>query len=181
MKKSYVAGLAAALVVATGVTGASVAQAHQNGTGRAGDSSMVQAIADKFKLNKDDVQKVMNEQRTKMQAERAAERTTEVKTELAQLVQAGKLTQAQSDAILAKRAELQKQREADRATMQSKTAEERRAAMDARRAALDTWLKEQGIDSRYRDLLMGGFKKGHGMSQGQGSGDHMGMGNRDTR
>lgn len=68
-------------------------------------------------FKKADVQAVFDAQRTKMDAQRE----TEVKAEVSQLVTDGKLTQAQADAINTKRAELEKQRETDRTTMDSKT------------------------------------------------------------
>jgi len=120
-------------------------------------SSLVDAIVSKFNLKKADVQAVFDAQRTKMEANREAE----VKAKVSQLVTDGKLTQAQADAINTKRAELEKQRDADRATMDSKTDAERRSTMDAKRTELDSWLKDQGIDTQYSYLLMGGGR-GHG-------------------
>ena len=95
-----------------------------------------------------------------------ADREAELKTEVAALVTSGKLTQAQADAINAKRAELDKQRQTDMAAGQSKTDTERKADMDAHKTALDTWMKEQGIDTQYSYLLMGG--RGHGGPGGPG-------------
>jgi len=78
-------------------------------------------------------------------------------------VKDGKLTKRQSDAITTKCAEFQKQHEADRTAMGGKTKTDRRAAMDAKRTELDTWLKDQGIDNQYGYLLMGGRgHRGHG-------------------
>jgi hypothetical protein len=83
-----------------------------------------------------------------------------MKDKIASLVEDGRLTQAQADKINAKRAELQKTREANRDSMDDKTSTERKAAMDAEKTALDTWMDENDIDDTYAYLLMGGH--GHG-------------------
>ncbi len=129
-------------------------------------TSLVESIATKFNLNKDEVQKVFDEHKTQMQAQREAE----IKTQLEQLVKDGKLTQAQADAITAKRAELAKEREANKPTTKpSEMTEEQKAAAktarEAKKAALDKWLEENKIDSQYRYLL--GGKGGRGGKGGQ--------------
>lgn len=128
-------------------------------------SGLIDALVSKFNLKKADVQAVFDAQRSKMDAQRE----TEVKAEVSQLVTDGKLTQAQADAINTKRGELEKQRETDRTTMDSKTDAERKSTMDAKKTELDSWLKDQGIDTQYAYLLMGG--RGHG-----GPGGHGGFG-----
>jgi len=98
-----------------------------------------------------------------------AEREQEMKDKVAALVEDGKLTQAQADKINAKRAELQQAREANRDSMQDKTADERKAAMEAEKTTIDTWLSENDIDDSYAYLLMGGH--GHGGPGGGPRGD----------
>lgn len=156
MKKQLAIIGAVAAVSTAGLAGAAIANAATTTSGTNPMSSLVDAIASKFKLNKTDVQAVFDEQHAKMEADRE----TEVKAEVAQLVTDGTLTQAKADAINAKRAELQKERDANRAADQNLTQDQRRANMDERRAALNAWLKEQGIDQKYAYLLMGG--RGHG-------------------
>ena len=129
-------------------------------------SSLVDAIAGKFNLNKTDVQAVFDEQHSKMEATREAE----VKAEIAQLVKDGKLTQAQADAILAKRAELDKERDTNRTADQNLTDAERQAKRDERRKALDKWAADNNIPIEYRYLLKGG----HGGHGGHGSGGRHG-------
>jgi len=123
--------------------------------------SLVDKLASKFNLNKDDVQKVFDEDRSAHEAERAAE----VKTQLDQLVKDGKITQAQEDKLIAKGKELQTQREANRDSMKDKTDAERKAAMDAERTAFTKWLSDNGIAEEYGRLIMGG----HGRHGGPGS------------
>jgi len=157
-KQLMVAGMVAATGLA-GLTGVSVANAETNASSTTNQmSSLVDALAAKFNLNKTDVQKVVDEQHAKMQAEREQE----VKDKVAALVTDGKLTQAQADKLNAKRAELQKEREAHRASVQEMTADERKAEMASHRTELNQWMEDNGIDSQYSYLLMGGHGRGHG-------------------
>lgn len=163
MKKMLAAAGIATVIGAAGLTGVGIVNAAgTTSTSTDPMSNLVDAIASKFNLNKSDVQSVFDEQRTKMEADREAE----VKAEVAQLVTDGKLTQAQADKINAKRAELQKEREANKATNQSKTREEMKAEMETKRTALETWAKENGIDTAYLRFVFGG---------GHGHGGHGGM------
>lgn len=162
MKKQLAAIGVTTAVIGLGITGFGIANAATPANGQPKDGALVQAIADKFKLNKTDVQAVFDEQHAKMQNDREAD----LKNRQAQLVKDGKLTQKQSDAITDKRAELQKERSAFRADMQSKTADERKTEMEKRHTELDNWFKDQGIDSKYRYLLMGG--RSHGGAGGEG-------------
>lgn len=154
-KQLIVAGIVTAAGL-TGLAGMAVANAATNSTSSDPMSSLVQAIATKFNLKSSDVQAVIDEQKTKMDADREAD----VKAQVTQLVKDGKLTQAQADKINAKRAELEKEREANRTSDQSLTDAQRKTKMDERKTALDTWLKENGIDTQYAYLFMGG--RGHG-------------------
>lgn len=165
MKKPFViAGLAATIGLAglgAGVAHAATSSSDSNNP----MSSLVDAIATKFNLDKTQVQQVFDEQKTKMDAEREQE----VKDELAQLVTDGKLTQAQSDAITTKRAELEKEREANRDSFKDKTAEERKSEMDTKRTELEQWAKDNGIDTQYLKYVFGHGPGGRG---GHGPGGH---------
>ncbi len=125
--------------------------------------SIVDRLASKFNLNKDDVQKVFDEDRSAHEAER----TAEVKTRLDQLVKDGKITQAQEDKLIAKGKELQSLREANRDSMKDKTDAERKAAMETGRTAFEKWLSDNGIAKEYGRLIMGG----HGGPGGRGGPD----------
>ncbi|QQS19881.1 hypothetical protein IPL85_00225 [Candidatus Saccharibacteria bacterium] len=163
MKKTIIAASIATVIAATGVAGLASA-ATQNGTGSMPRSSLAGAIAKKFNLQESDVQSVVDADRVQMQAQRE----TEAKEKLTQLVKDGKLTQAQADLINAKRAELQKSREANHASMVSKTDAERKATMDAERTALDKWLADNNIPTDYRYLVLGGWR-GHGSHSESGA------------
>jgi vacuolar-type H+-ATPase subunit I/STV1 len=151
MKKVIIASSIAALGV-TGLAGGAVFATANSTSGTDPMSGLVSAIATKFNLKKDNVQKVFDEQRTQMETQREQE----VKDQVAQLVKDGKLTQAQADKINAKRAELVKEREANRTSEQNLTDAQRKTRMEERKTTLDTWLKDNNIDSQYVYLLMGG-------------------------
>lgn len=129
--------------------------------------SLIEKLSTKFKLNKDDVKKVFDEEHTARQAEHAAD----VKTKLDVAVKAGTLTQDQEDKIIAKAAELQKTRQADMEALKDKTQAERKAAMDTKRAEIDKWISDNGIPTEFARYVMGGgpgHHGGHGGGMGRG-------------
>ena len=150
-----IAGIITA-VGAAGAIGATVVNAATSSNGGDRDSSLVTALAQKFNLKESDIQSVLDEDR----AERDTEREQETKDEVAQLVKDGKLTQDQADKINAKRTELKAEREANKTANQSLSNGERKAKMDEHKAAIDTWLKDSGVDSKYEYLLMGKHGRG---------------------
>lgn len=166
MKKQLVIAGAVASIGIAGVTGIGVANAETTSTDANPHTKLVDAIASKFNINKDEVEKVFDEQHATMQAERNA-KTDE---SLAKLVSEGKLTQAQADALKAKRAELEAAREAnkpDHSALDAMTEEQRKAEMEkhrtemeTKRSELEAWAKEQGIDTQYLRYAMGGDKGG---------------------
>jgi polyhydroxyalkanoate synthesis regulator phasin len=158
VKKHLVAAGIATAVGITGLTGISIANAATSANTTNPVSSLVDEIATKFNLNKSDVQAVFDSHRTEMQTQRE----TQVKDKLAQLVKDGKLTQDQSDKILAKHDEIQKARDAARASGTTKTRAEMRTEMQAKRTELETWAKDNGIDTQYLRFVLGGPGFGHG-------------------
>jgi len=116
-------------------------------------ASLVQKIADKFGLKKEDVQAVFDQDRQ----ERQVQMQTRFEEQLSQDVKDGKITEAQKQLILEKRKELEANRQAKMESMKNMTQDERKAAMEKERQELESWAKENGIDLKY---LMGGFK-GH--------------------
>lgn len=157
MKKNLlIAATAATLSLGALVPVAAMAQSDTSTS----SSSIVDKIASKFNLNKADVQKVFDEEH----ATREAEREQKSKDELAALVKAGTLTQAQADKITAKRAEMKADMEANRDAMKDKTEAERKAAMDAKKAELDKWASDNGIDVKY--VMPGHGGRSHGGPRG---------------
>ncbi len=114
-------------------------------------TSLVEKIAAKFGLNKADVQAVFDQDRL----DRQAQMETRFEERLTADVNAGKITDAQKQLIIAKRKELQAKRQSEIATIEGKTAVERKE--------LEDWAKQNGIDAKY---LFPRFGKGmhmHGM------------------
>lgn len=148
---SIVASVSAASIAGVGIANAATTTSSANGP----MAGLVDAIASKFNLQKADVQAVVDAQKTKMEAEREAN----VQAAVTQLVKDGTLTQAQADKINAKRAELQKQRETDRATNQSLSEADRKTKQEKERTDLETWAKDNGIANEYLRYVNAG---GHG-------------------
>lgn len=128
------AGIAGVMLVG----GVAFAQTSTGGT------SMAQAIATKFNLNKDDVQKVIDTQHQDM-----------MKSHLDKLVADGKITADQEAKIIAKQAEMKPKMEAARA-LTDETA--RKTAMEAIRTEMQQWEKDNNIPAR----VMGPSGHGHG-------------------
>jgi len=147
IKKSL---LIAGVVGAIGVAGLAGTAAVSAATDTSTSGSLVDKIAQKFNLNKADVQAVFDQNRSDHEAQRQAN----VKTKLDQAVKDGKLTADQETKILDKLKELQAQRDADKSTMKDKTPAERKAAMDANKAALDQWAKDNNIPTEYLRIFM---------------------------
>lgn len=97
-----------------------------------GQNSLAGNIANKFKLNKAEVQKVIDQDHEQHHADR-----------LAQLVKDGKLTQDQADKLKSKQAEIHTKMEAVR---NETDAAKRKAARDAIKTEMDQWAKGNGID-----------------------------------
>lgn len=117
---------------------------------------LVQKIAKKFNLQESEVKAVFEENRQ----ERMAQRTAEYKAKLAELVQAGKITEAQKQLIEQKHSELQAKHAERKESMQTLTPEQRRTQMESERQELESWAKQNGIDLQY---LMPQMGKGTGM------------------
>jgi len=139
--------------VGTGVlfTG-SVANAESETTGSDPMSSLIEKLSSTFNLDKDKVQQVFDDQRTEMEAKREEE----VAERLNALVSEGKITSAQKTAIEEKIATMKSERESNKDTMKDMTEDERKAAMEEKRADLEAWAKDQGLDlSDLRGILGG--------------------------
>lgn len=160
-------GGAVATIGLGSLSGVGLAQAATDNDASNPESSLIDKLVGRFKLNKDDVQKVFDEEHSAREAKRDAE----VKTKLDGLVKAGKLTQDQADKLVAKAAELKTEREANHEAMKDKTGDERKAAMRANRDSLKQWLSDNGIDEQYGRFLMGG--RGHGPGGPGGHGPEM--------
>jgi hypothetical protein len=103
-----------------------------------GHSPLAEKIANRFGLNKDEVEAVFEEDRTQRQDEMKAR----YEDRLNQAVSDGKITEEQKQAVVAKKAELQENRQ----EMANLSDEERKQKMDEHRQEMETWAEENGID-----------------------------------
>lgn len=161
MNKKIILFAAAVTIVGASILSASSVFAHSTIAERHPRSLIAQRLAEKFGLNQAEVEAVFDE----VHAEREAQHKALYEERLNQLVTDGKITKAQRLLIVAKQAELEATRQTMMDNMLSKTPEERRAVMDAKRQTLDTWAQEHGIDPQY---LMFKFK----MRDPNGPGHH---------
>jgi hypothetical protein len=102
-----------------------------------GNKTIVDKLADKFKLNQNDIQSVFDEERQ----EKQKTRQVQMNAKLDQAVKDGVLTEDQKQKIIAKRESNQKERIKQRAEMQQ-------------------WLKDNGIDAEKLHPYSGKFGKG---------------------
>jgi hypothetical protein len=154
LAKSLIVGGVLGTVGLTSIAGVSMASAESTSGTTSSDpmSSLVQKIASKFNLNKDDVQKVFDDDK----AAREAQHDKQIDDRLQKLVDAGTITGAQKTAIESKLKELKQARQADRAEMKNLSDTERQSKMDERKNELETWAKEQGMDLTKLKGIFGG-------------------------
>lgn len=155
LKKIALASGALALVALSSVAVINVASAA---TQTNKEDTLVSKIAQKFNLNKADVQKVFDEEHLARQAEMKAN----YESKLTQAVKDGKITEDQKTKLLAKEAEMHSFMQ----SLSNKTRDERKAAMDTKRSELEKWAKDNGISTDYLAGPMGG--KGKMMGEGRG-------------
>ncbi len=164
LKKKAILTAAAVSVLGAGILSASTAFAQTTTSTQDPMNSIVQKIADKFNLNKDDVQAVFDEAHEEQHAKMEAN----FESQLSQYVSEGKITEAQKKLIIEKRTEMESQMKADRDSFKNLSQDERKSQMETKRAELESWAKENNIDLQY---LMPKFGKG-----GPGMGGHRGFG-----
>lgn len=163
MKRTLMVGGAVATIGIASLGSAGLVSAATSSSADNPKQSLIDSIASKFKLNKDEVKKVFDENH----AAREAEHEQKMTDSLAQAVKDGKLTQEQADKLTAKLKEMHDTREANRDSMKDKSKEERRAARQAERDALKQWLRDNNIPEEFGGPM--GMK-------GEGRGRHGGMG-----
>ncbi len=138
VNKKLVAGaMTAGVIGLTGVAGTALAADNTNANSSP-MSSLVQKIADKFNVDKAEVQKVFDEAR----AEHRVEHEQRFNERLDALVSQGKITAEQKTLIIEKFSTMKAEREANRDSGTRPT----RAEMEAKKAELDKWAAENGID-----------------------------------
>lgn len=161
-KQKIAVGVVAGATVLTGLYGATVAQAATTTTDL---PPMIQGMAEKFGLNKAEVQSYVQESRAANRTERQAEREKVLTEKLSQAVSGGKITEAQKSTIWAKHEEIQ----AKRADFMNLSREEKRVKMQELRTEMQNYLKSQGIDETVMPAPQGprGGGMGGGLHRGQ--------------
>lgn len=101
---------------------------------------LAQRIAERFKLNPEEVQQVFSEYKDEMHAEHEAR----MLDKFDQLVSEGKITEDQRNAIVDKLTTLRE--EHDSQAWQSLSKEERRKKMESKHEELKAWAEAQGIE-----------------------------------
>ncbi len=110
---------------------------------------LVKFIADKFKLDPDQVKSAVSEYQAQHQTEMQKKHETQEKARLDQLVKDGKITQEQENAIKSLRDKYKMGKNKDL------TPNERKAQFDAMQKEIQSFAKEHNIDTTY---LMPEFK-----------------------
>ena len=153
---------AVALGAIVSLAGASTVSAEEADQG---PERMIERLAERFSLNQDEVRSFFEGEREARQAKRQAA----FEERLSGAVSEGKISESQKQLILEKREELRAEREANRESYRDMDRDERREARKSRRAELQAWAEENGIDMRY---LVGRHGKGGphgGFGSGQGA------------
>jgi len=123
-------------------------------------SGLVQAIAQKFHLDENQVKATVDDYHQQKRKERKENMGKKEEDRLSQLVKDGKITDAQKQAILSKLASLKQKY--NPANMKDKTPEERKKQMQSMKDELTSWAKSQGIDI---NLIFPKFEMGAGMGR----------------
>ena len=156
-------------MIATGITipmvglaGMSLVSAASTTTGTSWRDTFAQSLATKFNLNKDDVSKFLDEQKTA--------RETEMKTKVADALKTAGFTDAQITALQAKQDERRTAHEAWETAHPNATQAEEKAQRDSEKTTFKAWAKDQGIDlTKVHDTLQSaGLGRGHSHGMGDG-------------
>ncbi len=126
-------------------------------------SGLIQAIAQKFGLDQNQVRSVVNTYRQQKKTQVQQNMRLRETDRLNKLVTAGTITAVQKQQILDEIAKLKS--EYNPANFKSLTSAERKAQMQKEQAEIKAWSQSTGIDSKY---LMPGFGMGMGARGGMG-------------
>lgn len=151
-KQMLIAGVLSAAVLGGGLLTVGASAQSSNS-----DNSLAAKIATKFNLSKDEVQSVINQDRSERRAEHQAEHKKRLEERLSKAVTDGKITEDQKTKIIA----YLDSQEAVLQNLEDKTDEERKAAFEAHRQEVKKWAQDNGIPEQY--VLFGG-----GMGPGMG-------------
>jgi len=127
-------------------------------------NSMVQRLVETFGLNEAEVEAVFAEARQEQQQERQAAFIAQLDKAVAN----GELTSAQKELILVKHEEMRANKDSKSTDWHELSPEERRDQMQAKRAELETWATENGVDLKYFGQHQGEGKGPRGEMKGSG-------------
>lgn len=159
MNKKTLFTVVAVSILSGGLVVASNAYAQTSSQTQDPMNTLVTKIADKFNVDKAEVQKVFDENHKEMQAKHEEKYVAR----LDQLVKDGTITAEQKTLLLNKHKELLSQMESNKDKFKDLTPEERKAQMDKHRTEIEAWAKENGVDAKYLMMKMGHGKGGPGM------------------
>lgn len=178
MKKALIIPLAALTIV--GAASYLNAQVFATGGQGFGQGEMASRLASRFGLNQDEVSQFLEEDRVAAREEHRAQAQADFLNQLTTAVANGELTEEQKQLIISKHDELSSQEPAamgQKDAWQDMTVEEREAAretrradMDAKRAELEQWASDNGIDLEYFG--------DHQMNENRANGGQGGLGQR---
>lgn len=155
--------LVAGAVSALGVSSLMGLQAVSAQSDNAGPGGLIDAIANKFNLNKDEVKTVFDTFRDERHQEMEQKRSERLQA----LVDDGTITAEQKSAIEAKHEEMESERESHKNSFKDMTAAERKAEMQEHKSELEAWAKENDLDLSRLKGVLGGPRGGHGGPAGQ--------------
>lgn len=163
------------LMIATGVTipmvglaGMSLVSAASSTTGTSWRDTFAQSLATKFNLNKDDVSKFLDEQKTVHE--------TEMKTKVSDSLKAAGFTETQITALQTKQDANHTAMETWRTANPNASREEVKTQRDTQKTAMEAWAKEQGIDPTKLQDTLRSARVEHKNMGGHGNGGMMGGG-----
>lgn len=143
MKKKLLVPALTLTILAGTIYGVGQASAE---TGWHDNSPVIQKLVDRFGLDESEVQQVFTEARDEQQLQRQLEFEEYLET----AYQNGEITDEQKQAILEKHAEMMAERQnIDREEFQNMSREEKQAQNETRRAEMDSWADENGVDLKY--------------------------------
>ncbi len=155
-----VMGIATLGILGAGSLGVSALSATSSGS-----DGLATRLASKFGLNKDDVSKEMEAYRKESHTQHQSEMKAKLSEALQKKVDDGTITAEQKSALEAKleerrvahESEMKSARESG--TRPSKT--DMKAKREAEKSEMDAWLKEQGINLSFEDLMPAPDGDGH--------------------
>ena len=158
MKKQLIVSTLALAILGLVAYGATRAYADNQWGGH---TTIIEKLVERFGLNEEDVKAVFDETRKEHQVEMQSR----LEERLNKAVASGDLTESQKQAIIAKHEEMKVNREANHESFQGMTREERKEAMEVKKAEMESWAEENSID--LKDFFVGSkFGNGHGLKRG---------------